>query len=103
MNFILFFDFKFYFLKNNISFNLFLDLHSEDVVHAYSPHIKEIEVDTELGLSKPFPFPTQHDFRVRRTGAQSLLVLPQRYFFSFFYIFHLFLLIHYPLSLISEY
>uniref|UniRef100_A0A0N4U2G1 Nucleosome-remodeling factor subunit NURF301 n=1 Tax=Dracunculus medinensis TaxID=318479 RepID=A0A0N4U2G1_DRAME len=55
-----------------------LDLHSEDVVHAYSPHIKEIEVDTELGLSKPFPFPTQHDFRVRRTGAQSLLVLPQR-------------------------
>lgn len=31
-----------------------------------------------LEMNKPFPLPVPFDYRVRRTGEQSLLVLPQR-------------------------
>lgn len=31
-----------------------------------------------LEMNKPFPLPLPFDYRVRRTGEQSLLVLPQR-------------------------
>lgn len=31
-----------------------------------------------LEMNKPFPLPVPFDYRVRRTGEQSLLILPQR-------------------------
>uniref|UniRef100_F1KPU6 Nucleosome-remodeling factor subunit NURF301-like protein n=1 Tax=Ascaris suum TaxID=6253 RepID=F1KPU6_ASCSU len=56
-----------------------------DIVHASDPLRPQKKCGSEtgqdnevLGEGKPFPLPVPFDFRVRRTGQQSLLVLPQR-------------------------
>ncbi|VDO48264.1 unnamed protein product [Onchocerca flexuosa] len=56
------------------------------VVHARPPTSLSSKSRQENGkdvkvmeMNKPFPLPVPFDYRVRRTGEQSLLVLPQRY------------------------
>ncbi|KHN88716.1 Nucleosome-remodeling factor subunit [Toxocara canis] len=58
---------------------------TDGVVHASDPlksqmtkASKTVKENVVLGEGKPFPLPVPFDFRVRRTGQQSLLVLPQR-------------------------
>ncbi|VDN30720.1 unnamed protein product [Gongylonema pulchrum] len=55
---------------------------TSSVVHAHppSPECKKENGSDEkvLGIDKPFPLPVPLDYRVRRTGEQSLLVLPQK-------------------------
>uniref|UniRef100_A0A182EDU5 DDT domain-containing protein n=2 Tax=Onchocerca ochengi TaxID=42157 RepID=A0A182EDU5_ONCOC len=52
------------------------------VVHARPPSSKSRQENGKdvkvLEMNKPFPLPVPFDYRVRRTGEQSLLILPQR-------------------------
>ncbi|VDK42531.1 unnamed protein product [Anisakis simplex] len=52
------------------------------IVHASDPFVSSIRKmrdDSEIeGEGKPFPLPVPFNFRVRSTGQQSILVLPQR-------------------------